>query len=310
MAYIYDIADTWNASGTTFTAIKMNVTDTASAAGSLLMDLQVGGVSQFNVTKGAAGVVFGQGSAVGRTRLSLPQFSEIVVPSGRLGISTGSNITHYFDGGLIIPANLKFGFSPSVNSTGFSSDTDVSLHRDAANTLAQRNGVNAQAFNLYNTYTDASNYERGFMRWVSNALQIGTDRLGTGSTRSLVLQTNGATRLTIGPTGTPEFTLAGALYINGQVGIAPVSAGVMRLINYNADGFSTLQLGLATTGFPALKVSTSTLQVRLGNDSAFTNIQGKLTTDTAYTAGMLVPTGYIVLFDSNGTAYKVPAEAL
>lgn len=41
----------WNAAGTTFTAIKMNVTDTASAAGSLLMDLQVGGSSQFSVTK-------------------------------------------------------------------------------------------------------------------------------------------------------------------------------------------------------------------------------------------------------------------
>ena len=38
MAYIYDLADTWNASGTTFTAIKMNVTDTASATASLLMD--------------------------------------------------------------------------------------------------------------------------------------------------------------------------------------------------------------------------------------------------------------------------------
>jgi hypothetical protein len=43
---------TWNASGTTFAAVKMNVTDTASAAGSLLLDLQVGGTSQFKVSKG------------------------------------------------------------------------------------------------------------------------------------------------------------------------------------------------------------------------------------------------------------------
>ncbi|NBU59300.1 MAG: hypothetical protein EBS23_05940 [Betaproteobacteria bacterium] len=49
---IYDMVDTWAVGGTTFTAIKMNVTDTASAAGSLLMDLQVGGVSQFRVSKG------------------------------------------------------------------------------------------------------------------------------------------------------------------------------------------------------------------------------------------------------------------
>lgn len=48
---IYDLADIWNAGATTFTAIKMNVTDTASSAGSLLLDLQVGGTSQFKVSK-------------------------------------------------------------------------------------------------------------------------------------------------------------------------------------------------------------------------------------------------------------------
>lgn len=49
--YIYDLTDTWNAAGTVFTAIKMDVTDTASAAGSRLFDLQKGGVTQFNVDK-------------------------------------------------------------------------------------------------------------------------------------------------------------------------------------------------------------------------------------------------------------------
>jgi hypothetical protein len=45
------LTDTWNAGGTTFRAIKMNVTDTASASGSLLMDLQVGGNSKANISK-------------------------------------------------------------------------------------------------------------------------------------------------------------------------------------------------------------------------------------------------------------------
>jgi hypothetical protein len=65
-----------------------------------------------------------------------------------------------------------------------------------------------------------------------------------------------------------------------------------------------------TSSFPALRRDTTSLQARLADDSAFTNIQGKLTTDTAYTAGAPSATGYIVLFDSTGTAYKVPAEAL
>ena len=50
---------TWNAGGVTFTGWKLNVTDTASAAGSLLMDLQVGGVSQFKVSKAGDATVPG-----------------------------------------------------------------------------------------------------------------------------------------------------------------------------------------------------------------------------------------------------------
>ena len=307
MAYIYDIADTWAASGTVFTAIKMNVTDTASAAGSLLMDLQVGGTSRFKVDKN--GSISLNSSSTGASIIGAFSTTSIALGTNLLtfNANTGNGVNTITMGGsgITVSPTLYYAFS----SANFATTPDLFLFRDAANTLAQRNGVNAQAFNLYNTYTDASNYERGFMRFVSNTLQIGTDRLGTGSTRSLVLQTNGATRLTIGPTGTPEFTLAGALYINGQVGIAPVSAGVMRLTNYNADGFSTLQLGLATTGFPALKVSTSTLQVRLGNDSAFTNIQGKLTTEANAVSETITATHTITLYDAAGTAYKVPCVA-
>lgn len=51
-----NLAQTWNAGSTVFTALKMNVTDTASSSSSLLIDLQVGGVSKFKVTK--AGVSY------------------------------------------------------------------------------------------------------------------------------------------------------------------------------------------------------------------------------------------------------------
>lgn len=48
---ILNMVSTWNAGATTFTGIKANVTDTASAAASLLMDLQVGSTTQFKVSK-------------------------------------------------------------------------------------------------------------------------------------------------------------------------------------------------------------------------------------------------------------------
>ena len=46
-------AGTWNTSGAP-TAILLNITDTASSASSLLADFQIGGITQWNVTKGGA----------------------------------------------------------------------------------------------------------------------------------------------------------------------------------------------------------------------------------------------------------------
>lgn len=51
-AHLLDSTVTWNASGVVFTAWKLNVTNTASSSGSLLLDLQVGAVSKFSVDKG------------------------------------------------------------------------------------------------------------------------------------------------------------------------------------------------------------------------------------------------------------------
>jgi hypothetical protein len=61
---VLDLTQTWNQVTTTFTGLKLNVTDTNSASGSLLLDLQVGGTSKFKVDKTgaatfAAGTTFG-----------------------------------------------------------------------------------------------------------------------------------------------------------------------------------------------------------------------------------------------------------
>jgi hypothetical protein len=57
MANIYDMTDTWNNGATTFTAIKMDVSDAASASDSKLMDLQVDGSSKVVINKsGSVGI--------------------------------------------------------------------------------------------------------------------------------------------------------------------------------------------------------------------------------------------------------------
>jgi hypothetical protein len=48
---VTDLAATWNNVATTFNGIKLDVTDTASAAGSFLLNLLIGGAARFQVTK-------------------------------------------------------------------------------------------------------------------------------------------------------------------------------------------------------------------------------------------------------------------
>jgi hypothetical protein len=72
-------------------------------------------------------------------------------------------------------------------SSDFTAASDLLLGRDAANTLALRNGTNAQALHIYNTYTDASNYERAFIGWSGNDLYIAARKAGTGSARQIII---------------------------------------------------------------------------------------------------------------------------
>ena len=48
---ILSATSTWNDGGVTFNGIKLNITNTASAAASKLIDLQIGSTTQFSVTK-------------------------------------------------------------------------------------------------------------------------------------------------------------------------------------------------------------------------------------------------------------------
>jgi hypothetical protein len=191
------LADTWNDGATTFKGISLNVTDSASAAGSLLMDLQVGGSSRFNVNKN--GIASGSGG-YSSFRVSNLQGMDATGTSPIIAMFSGTNAAH--GAGLLQLANTAMLAWGSGLASGTTGSIDTILVRDAANTLAQRNGVNAQAFNIYNTYTDASNYERGFVRWVSNALEIGADAAGTGNgSRNIVFRTGGSTPWRILGTG-------------------------------------------------------------------------------------------------------------
>jgi hypothetical protein len=175
------ISQTWNASAVAFTALKVNAVSTASATTSLLLDLQVGGVSQVTVRKDGS----------------------IVLPYNYVGIIDGSDNasgTNYRWNGP------RLGPLATINWTAGapSGAADTILLRDgAANTLALRNGAAAQTFNVYGTYTSGTSYERLTLSAPTSANAIiGTNKgSGGGTARGLDLHTDGTARMTIGTTG-------------------------------------------------------------------------------------------------------------
>jgi len=221
----FDLAQTWNNVAVTFTGTRLNITDTASNAGSFFASYQLSGISRYEFAK--------------------------------------------------------------------------------------------TSLRLYNV-NDATttNYERAKFAWESNSLRIGTEKAGTGTARSLELQTDGTTRMTFSADNSLASIASSNLVVGSQIRMASGSRitdrsnGVISISTSGENDFLRLQFGSTSSSFPAIKRNTTSLQARLADDSAFTNIQGKLTTETNYTAGAIVPTGFLVLYDAAGTAYKIPAVAV
>jgi len=195
-APVLDASQTWNNGAVTFTGLKFNVVSDTSASGSLLMDLQVGTSSRFNVGKtgslklgvsptgtNQAGtnvtIAGSQGTGTGTGGSIIFQ----VAPAGSSGsaqnaLATALTITsaqrvqaaswvdsvngYTVNSGsadVIIGAAGSYGVT--LRSTTFLAWTnadatatqDVFLRRDATNTLALRNGANAQEFRVYENTT-------------------------------------------------------------------------------------------------------------------------------------------------------------
>ena len=126
-----NLTDTWNASGTVFAAIQMNVTNTASAAGSKLIDLQVAGASRFNV--GTTGAPLAAG---GTNNVALLDTADQVVTGGgnvtTLALTTG-NVT------------IDCGARPIQSITNNGAYTITAPTNDGSCLLVVTNGASAGA---------------------------------------------------------------------------------------------------------------------------------------------------------------------
>lgn len=84
-----------------------------------------------------------------------------------------------------ITVDNLFGAVPASLPIGW---TDTLLYRAAADTIWMRRSTNPQSILISNSYTDGSNYERGFARWVSNVFEIGAEYGGSNNFRSVRLK--------------------------------------------------------------------------------------------------------------------------
>jgi len=184
----------WSTSGT-----GLGVNAATGFAGRLI-DLQVAGVSKasFNATgqflSNTMPTIYNSSNVTYLCNASYQSNNGIAFTSTQLGLRL----------------DLAFGWYSSDPSGTF----DTALYRDAANTLALRNGTNAQTFRVYKTYTDASNYERLRAGYDTNIAYITSTAAGTGTARALRLYAGDENLgaggyIQIGTSGAISFALSG-----------------------------------------------------------------------------------------------------
>jgi hypothetical protein len=235
-----EITQLWNTTGAP-RAFKLNVTDTASDSASRLLDLQVNNTSTFWIGKSLSGRMNVTGARLTFLHPSNDSFNNYIEQTGNeslqlinygrftLGFSYGDFLPH-----VQLRSDNSFGWS---NTTSLSTTGDVRLWRDAGNVFAQRNGTNPQTYRIYNTYTDASNYERANIGWSGNAFVISAEGAGTGSPNNeIVLSTGGAERLRV---ANARVTIGGEGLTNTRMaGIVEFNMAMLEKANVSADAAS------------------------------------------------------------------------
>jgi len=164
--------------------------------------------------------------------------------------SAFGGITNLTSDGTNVTA-LRMGSTISHDWDNGSGTADVKLFRDAAAILAQRNSTTAQTFRCYNTYTDASNYERAVLDWTTtaNTLTFGTQALGTGTQRAMAISSLNFTVSAAGQTTWAQgmislvddgrFTIGvyngGAIFIDARTAASNIIGGSGSAIGFSSS---------------------------------------------------------------------------
>lgn len=244
------VSQTWNTGGTTFVGVNYNMTDTASAAASAIVDYQVNNFSRFKVLKSGLGIIN----------------LNSVVPNAPINANT-------------FQINGADGGTAQVEIDSYAA-TGVFYTRRAQGTCAAPTALlNALTVGTFGVlgYDGAA-----FTSSPAGSIKFVTNQDWTTSAHGVDVQINA--------------TPAGAIAVG--------EAGRIKFFG-STTANAALTMGGITSAAAALKRNGTGFDVRIGDDSGYSTLRGKLATDTAYTAGAIVPTGYLTFYDSSGRACQV-----
>lgn len=256
-APVLSLSQTWNNAATTFTALKLSITDTASGVDSNLIDYQVGGFSVLNLTRQSVLRLIRQNEAtdsgpnfISRKRGNSGDASGAILNGGALGTFqfSGWSGTAFVSGASFF-AQADENWSGSANGTnltfqvipvGSTSAVNPLILRgtsvDIAVTARINNGTVvavAPALEIAQTWNNAAVTFNAF------TLDV-TDTASTASSRLALFRVGGATRFTFAKSG--DFTATGAVN----------SATVFSTSTITAVGQITGLGGLSIIGTSAL----------------------------------------------------------
>jgi hypothetical protein len=114
-------------------------------------------------------------------------------------------------------------------SSALANTPDVRLWRDASDVLALRRDTTPQTFRIYNTYMDASNYNRIAFEATASRFSILGQKAGTGTNRSMRILNETNDILELGTNNTIILTFAAVGSVYGATFSGLIKTGVLTV---------------------------------------------------------------------------------
>ena len=255
---VLNATQTWNNAATTFTGIKLNVTDTTSAAASLLMDVQQNGTSIFKIVKSSAAIITNANAS-----FTFATNSVVFGATRQIYLTPGGGWPIYID------SSVGIGIVQNSGTFTFGVSNDLILSRkaardlqlgaaDAATALAQTIGVQSVVAGTSNTNG-------------ANFTIRGSQGTGTGVGGSILFQTAPA-----GGAGTAQNALVTQVTVAGSGGTT-----LTEVVGASA---LTLTGATQTTAVPVLNATQTWNNVA----TTFTGIKLNVTDTTSAAASLLM----------------------